>query len=137
MPAIPTNLIQANFSTEILKKFIEKCHNVSDMPLEKIKEVWESELKVEAKKTFAFIPLELYENLVLKDLQNMTNRNSFTNFNNFMNNQAMNRQQRAKNGNGSKGSLRRSLTGSGSIVARSRTLSLIDYDDDDTKVTQR
>ena len=135
MPAIPTNLIQANFSTEILKKFIEKCHNVSDMPLEKIKEVWESELKVEAKKTFAFIPLELYENLILKDLQNMTNRNSFTNFNNFMNNQAMNRQQRAKNG--SKGSLRRSLTGSGSIVARSRTLSLIDYDDDDTKVTQR
>lgn len=136
MPAIPSNpansINSVNFSAEILNKFIEKCHNVSDLPLEKIKEIWENDLKVEARKTFAFIPLELYETVVFKDLQNMTNRNNFTNLGNLMNSQALKR-QRVKNS--SKGSLRRSLTGSGSIGARTRTLSLIDHEDDDITVT--
>jgi len=131
MPAaIHTNSNSSNFSTQILKIFLEKCSEASEMPLETIKDLWESELKVEARKTFTLIPLELYEDLVFKGLQNMTN--SFTN----LNSQNIKR-QRAKNG--SKGSLRKSLTGSGSIGSigsRIRSLSLIDYDDIDIKVTK-
>lgn len=101
------------------------------MPLETIKDLWETELKVEARKTFTLISLDLYEDLVFKGLQNMTN--SFTNLS------SLNIKQRQRAKNGSKGSLRRSLTGSGSIGSigsRIGSLSLIDCDDDDIIVTK-
>lgn len=106
----------------------EKCREAFDLPLETIKDLWETELKVEARKTFTLISLDLYEDLVFKGLQNMTN--SFTNLN------SLNLKQRQRAKNGSKGSLRRSLTGSGSIGSRIGSLSLIDYDDDDIIVTK-
>lgn len=130
MPAIITISNSTTFSTQILKTFFKKCRETSDVPVENIKELWETELKVEARKTFTLIPLELYEDLVFKGLQNMTN--SFTNLS------SLNIKQRQRAKNGSKGSLRRSLTGSGSvgtIGSKFSSLSLIDYNDEDIKVT--
>ena len=134
MPSIPTNSNSTNFSIEIFKKFIEKCQRTSDLPLETVKYLWETELKVEARKTFTLISLELYEDLIFKDIQNMTN--SFSNFNDFTTNQKL-KQQRTKSR--SRGSLRKSLTSSGSIgsiSSRIRSHSLLEYEDGDFKVME-
>lgn len=108
MPSITIaskNLIGA----DDLKKVIVKCKEFSE---ENFKEFWENELKIEARKLFNLLPLEVYEESVFKDLRSMSGKEA----------------QRSTARKGSV-SFRKSISGSGSMGSignKFRTISLVE-----------
>lgn len=108
MPSIlhgPTSLI----TSDDLKKFIAKCKESAE---ENIKEFWENELKIEARKLFNLLPLKVYEESVFKHLQSISG-------------------EEVQRSNARKGSasFRKSISGSGSMGSignKFKTISLIE-----------
>jgi hypothetical protein len=100
---------------EILKSLIEKLKKAINE--ENISELWEKELKGEAKRIFTLLPIETYENSVFKELELMTSKNG----------QGGEVKKQHNSKSFSRGSLRKSLSGSGSsFTNKLRSISFVD-----------
>lgn len=114
MPSV-AEVKTTKFVDETLKSFIEKLKEALNE--ENIFELWENELKGEAKRTFTLLPIETYEKSVFKELELLTSANKCG--------EEVKRQHKSKSI--SIGSLRKSLSGSGSsFTNKMRSISFVD-----------
>lgn len=70
MPSISATESKSLITSENLKKFIKKCKESCDN--ENLKEIWENDLKFEARRLFNLLPLKVYEDFVFKELKRMS-----------------------------------------------------------------
>ena len=102
MPSLSSDVKSTKFEDEIFKSFLENLKEaVND---ENFAQIWENELKREAKRTFTLLPLEVYESSVFKELELLACINK--------NGDEVKKQHKSKSISIS--SLRKSLSGSGS-----------------------
>ena len=116
MPSV-VEVKSSKFADEILKSFIDKIKATGND--ENIIELWENELKSEAKRTFTLLPLEAFELSVFKELELLTSLSKSGGEGEIA------KQHKSKSF--SRGSLRKSLSGSGSSFAnKMQSISFVD-----------
>lgn len=112
MPSAEVAKKPSKITDELLKGFIDKLRESGNK--ENILDLWETELKSEAKKVFTLLSVEMYENSVYKELEGLPGNKLMTS-------------TEHKTKSVSRSSIRRSLTGSGSsITSKMRSMSFID-----------
>ena len=111
MPSV-VEVKSSKFADEILKSFIDKIKATGND--ENIIEVWENELKGEAQRTFTLLPVETFEISVFKELELLTSLSKSGG-------------EGHKSKSFSRGSLRKSLSGSGSsFTNKMQSISFVD-----------
>lgn len=114
MPSV-SEVKKTKLVEETFKSFIEKLKEAVNE--ENIFELWENGLKGEAKRTFTLLPIETYEDSVFKELELLTSANK--------SGEEVKKQHKSKSI--SIGSLRKSLSGSGSsFTNKMRSGSFVD-----------
>lgn len=114
MPSVD-KVKSSKIGDEILKSLIEKLKKAINE--ENISELWEKELKGEAKRIFTLLPIETYERSVFKELELMTSKSGEDG--------EVKKEHKSKSF--SRESLRKSLSGSGSsFTNKLRSISFAD-----------
>lgn len=118
MPSV-VGVKSSKFADEILKSFVDKIKLAGSN--ENIIEFWENELKSEAKRTVSLLPVETFETSVFKELELLTSVNRSEGQGEI--------EKQNKSKSFSRGSLRKSLSGSGSSFTFTSKMQSISFAD--------